>query len=210
MKKIGIIGYGELGKQFEHHIKNSFKNVMFYYFDDIATLYGVTNAYPFNSFVNNEFKDIEFLLGLGYKHLKKKRELIKILDHHNLKLFTYIHPTAYVDNTAIIMDGCMIYPNVTIDRNVRIGRSCLINLSVTIAHDTTLQECCFLAPSVSLSGFVTLGNNVFIGTGACVSNGIYIQDSAIIGIGSVITKNVEKDNNIIGNPQKIVKNIILK
>jgi sugar O-acyltransferase (sialic acid O-acetyltransferase NeuD family) len=209
MNIIGLIGYGELGKQFEHLISELSLNNGFLYFDDNAKENGIINSQPFDKFLDNEFKDIEFLIGLGYKHLKLKKEIIDILIDRKRKLFTFIHPTAIIDNTAKIDKGTFIYPNVTIDKNVRIGKGCLLNLSVTVSHDSNIEDCCYLSPSVTLSGFVTIGQNVFLGTGVSVANNIIINASSIVGIGSVITKNIEQNSVVIGNPQRIVKKINL-
>ncbi len=209
MKKIGLIGYGELGRQFEHLISGLYYDVSFIYFDDYLEKSEVKNYYPFNNFLDEEFKDIDFLVGLGYKHLVKKKEIIEILIENKRRMLTFIHPTAIIDNTAFIGEGTVIYPNVTIDKNVKIGKGCLLNLSVTVSHDSTIEDCCYLSPSVTLSGFVAIGEKVFLGTGVNVANNIIIKSSAIVGIGSVITKNIENKKIVIGNPQREIKKIKL-
>jgi sugar O-acyltransferase (sialic acid O-acetyltransferase NeuD family) len=209
MKKIGLIGYGELGQQFQHLIQQSDNNAHFYYFDDVAFKNGVKNVFPFKSYSDDQFSDLEFLVGLGYKNLVKKGEIIEDLIRNKRSLFTFIHPTAFVDNTSKIDMGTVIYPNVTIDKNVHIGNGCVLNLSVTIAHDTKIGDCSFLAPSVTISSFVKVCKFVFIGTGVCVTNKVLIDDYAMVGIGSVITKNIEKNQIVIGNPQKVVNKFIL-
>lgn len=210
MKKIAILGYGELGKQFEHLISCSIKNVKFIYFDDLAYHAKVKNSFPFDSFLEDKFSDFNFLIGLGYKHLQTKKKLIDILESRKRNIFTFIHPSAFVDQNATIGCGSVLYPNVTIDKNVHIGKGCLLNLSVTISHDTIINDCCFLAPSVTISGFVSIGKEVFLGTAVCVANGVEIKDFVVVGIGSVITKNIEQNQFVIGNPQKVVKKISLK
>jgi sugar O-acyltransferase (sialic acid O-acetyltransferase NeuD family) len=209
MEKIGLIGYGELGQQFEHMIQQSYINVQFYYFDDIALNNVIKKAFSFDSYLDNQFSDLEFLVGLGYKNLEKKKEIIDSLIKNKRNLYTFIHPTAFIDTTAKIDKGTVIYPHVVIDKDVNIGIGCVLNLSVTIAHNCKIGDCSFLAPSVTLSGFVKIGSLVFIGTGACVTNKITIENNAIVGIGSVITKNIEKNQSVIGNPQKVVKEITL-
>lgn len=207
MKKIGLIGYGELGLQIEHMLNDSGADLDFVYFDDNAVTKGIGNSHPFNSFLDSEFQSLEFLIGLGYKHLLRKKQIIDALTGNQRKLLTFIHPTSIIDPTAEIGEGSVIYPNVTIDKNVRIGKGCLLNLSVTIAHNSVLNDCCYLSPSVTLSGFVSVGSCVFIGTSACVANNLTIEDSVIVGIGSVITKSVGRDQFVIGNPQRIVNKI---
>jgi len=208
MKKIGLIGYGELGRQFEHLI-GSTSDVSFIYFDDIAEHSGIRNSYPFNSFTEDKFKNCEFLIALGYKHLSEKKAIIDILVDKGRRLYTFIHPSAIIDSTSKIENGVVIYPNVTIDKNVCIGKGCLLNLSVTVSHDSVIGDCCYISPSVTLSGFVSIGEMVFLGTGVVVANNIKINSSSIIGIGSVITKNIETGQTVMGNPQKTITNLKL-
>lgn len=209
MKNIGIIGYGVLGKQLENFISQIEKSCCFYYFDDNAFQTGINNSRPFNSFLDLEYENFYFLVGLGYKHLQLKSEIIDSLLINKRKLQTFIHPTAIIDRSVIIEDGTVIYPNVTIDKNVHIGNGCIVNLSCTIAHDTILDSCCFLGPSVTISGFVEVGKMVFVGTGSCIANGISIKRNSIIGIGTVVTKDISEYENVIGNPQKKVNKINL-
>ncbi|MCK5136188.1 MAG: acetyltransferase [Bacteroidales bacterium] len=209
MRIIGIVGYGELGQQIEYFIKSTIEDTKFIYFDDLVYKIGAKDFYSFSSFLDSKFSEIEFIVGLGYQHLKKKKEVIYNLIENKRRLFTFVHPTAIVDASSIIDVGTVIYPNVVIDKKVQIGKGCLLNLSVTIAHDSIIDDCCFLAPSVTLSGSVRLGSMVFIGTGVNVANGVNIGSSVICGIGSVITKNIGEGQSVIGNPQKTVRKIRL-
>lgn len=209
MRKIGLIGYGHLGQQIEHLISGLPDDFYFIYFDDIAFKNNVRNSFPFKDFLRVDFKDFEFQIGLGYKHLRKKREIIDILIRRGRKLFTFIHPSAVIDKTAKIDVGTVIFPNVTIDKDVIIRKGCLLHLCVTISHNSIIEDCCYLSPSVTISGFVEIGKMVFIGTNSCVANNITIGDFAVIGIGSVITKHVELNQFVIGNPQRAVKQIRL-
>lgn len=209
-KNIGIIGYGELGRQIENLIFKFDDKCLFYYFDDNAFNNKINNSFPFDEYLDSKFKDFYFIIALGYKHLQLKKQITKHLQLKKRKLLTFIHPSAIIDESAIIEDGTIIYPNVTIDKNVHIYSGCLINLSCTIAHDSTIGNCCFLGPSVTISGFVDIGEMVFIGSGSCIANEISIKNNSIIGIGTIVTKNISENENVIGNPQRTVKKINLK
>ena len=63
---------------------------------------------------------------------------------------TYIHPTAVIDNGAIIGNGCHIWHFVHIMEGAVLGNSCNIGQNVMIA------------------GSAIIGNNVKIGAGAVV------------------------------------------
>ena len=209
MKTIGIVGYGELGRQIESFLTASKNDFDFIFFDDAGFEKGTSNISPFSDLLDSRFSQIEYVICLGYQHLQMKRSIVNKLIENNRRLFSYIHPTAIIDSSSVIGEGTIVYPNVVLDKNVTIGKGCLLNLSVTIAHDSIIGDCCFLAPSVTLSGFVQLGSMVFLGTGVNIANGIIIDDSVVCGIGTVVTRNIPQGQFVIGNPQRTVKNIIL-
>ncbi len=55
---------------------------------------------------------------------------------------------------------------------------------------------------------VTLGRNVWVGGGAILLPGVSIGDNAVIGAGSVVTRDVPADCLALGNPAKVVKQIL--
>jgi sugar O-acyltransferase (sialic acid O-acetyltransferase NeuD family) len=205
-KKIALIGYGNLGIQIHHMlIQNQYKDCEFVYFDDIIYKNKDRNSFPFNQYISDKFDDCEFIVCLGYKWLRLKNEIITQLKEKKRRLLTFIHPTSFINPTAMIGDGVIIYPKCNVDYKVTIGDGCLLNNSCTVSHETNLDSCCFIAPGVVISGFVKIGENVFIGSGSVISNNILIEENCIIGIGSLITKNVAKNNSVIGNPQKVLQ-----
>ena len=57
----------------------------------------------------------------------------------------------------------------------------------------------------SIAGRVKIGNYVTIGTNATILPDLEIAEGAYIGAGSVVTKNVKKDQIIVGNPGRFLK-----
>lgn len=204
---IGIIGYGELGKQVEHMIKLINPNKKIAYFDD--NFNNNINCYKFLDYSKSEFMDYKFIVCLGYKHLKMKNEIINELMSLKRTLISVIHPNTYIDPSSNIGLGNILYPGVIVDKNVKIGHGNVLNLSSIISHDTTIANTCFIAPGTTVSGCVNIGSCTFIGAGSTISNSISIGDDCIIGIGSVITKNINNHSKVIGNPQKNVDTLEL-
>lgn len=199
---IGIIGYGELGKQFENLIKLEFPNYNFIYFDDCAFNNNLKNSYKFSDYLNVKFVKVIFLVALGYRHLDLKYKIINELACNKKKLLSFIHKTAIIDPSVIIEEGTVIYPNVVLDKNVYINKGCVLNLSVTVAHDTTIGQACFLAPSVTVSGFSKIGNKCFIGTNATIIDNISIVDDVFLGAASLVIKNITENGKYYGAPIK--------
>lgn len=206
--KLAFVGYGELGKQLMGFAEEILKPSEIIIFDDEAYVSNQTNAFPFQDYILEKFREYNFIIGLGYKHLQKKKEIIDFLKEKGRKLPSIIHPTCFISKTAIIHEAVYIYPMCNIDKNVIIEAGTLLNNSATISHDSKIGQCCYLSPSITSSGFVTIGNYTFLGTGSIISNNITIGNNVIVGIGSVVTKNINDNQSVIGNPIKVLKKIL--
>lgn len=200
-KVLAILGAGELGKQIANFALNDnhYSKVCFY--DDFITSEKIKgNTDDLITDFDNKLFD-ELIIGIGYNHLKAREEKYIFLKN-KIKFGKIIHSTSWVDESAIIEDGCVLYPRCIIDKNVIIKHSTILNLNCTIAHDTIIGFNCFLAPSVSVAGFVSIDNECFIGINVTIKDNIYIVSETIIGAGTVIVKNITKKGIYIGNPHK--------
>ncbi|MEP0263899.1 acetyltransferase [Dokdonia sp.] len=205
-RKVAFIGFGSLGSQLFNFLNEELDisdSLMF--FDDIKLKEGDERSFPFNEFLNDEFKEYEFCIALGYKHLNLKREIISKLTRANRKLLTFIHPTSFIHSTAKLEDGVVIYPKCNVDQNVIIRSGVLLNNSVTISHDSVINEATFVAPGVVINGDTKIGSGTFIGSGSLIANSIKIGENVIVGIGTTVTKNIPDNNSVIGNPMKFLK-----
>ena len=203
-RKAGIIGYGELGKQIHDFLSVSDSNYDFYFFDDEHLKTKGKHALPFNDFKKQDFRDFDFFIGLGYKHLSIKPEIINELLRLKRNLPSFIHPSCFFNSSAKIGPGTVIYPMCNIDKGVKIGNGVLLNNTVTLSHDTVIGDACFLSPGVTASGNVSIGEGAFIGAGSVISNGINIGKNVQIGIGSVVNSNIPDNCSAIGNPLRLL------
>ena len=53
----------------------------------------------------------------------------------------------------------------------------------------------------------TIGNRVLIATNSLVIGEVTIGDDSVVGAGAVITKDVQSGDVVVGNPQRVIKNI---
>ncbi|WP_445709940.1 acetyltransferase [Flavobacterium sp.] len=200
-KVLAILGAGELGKQIANFALNDnhYSKVCFYDDFNIGEKIKGNTDDLINDFDNKLFD--ELIIGIGYNYLKVREEKYNFLKN-KIKFGKIIHSTSWVDESAIIEDGCVLYPRCIIDKNVIIKHSTILNLNCTIAHDTIIGFNCFLAPSVSIAGFVSIDNECFIGINVTIKDNIYIVSETIIGAGTVVVKNITKKGIYIGNPHK--------
>lgn len=208
MKKIAIVGAGELGIQFLHYINSYSSDKVVGWFDDTNNKDCLINGVK----VLGRIEDIEastddfecVLIAIGYKHLPFKYKLINQLKGKVL-FYTFIHPTANIDKTAIIEEGCFIYPNVTVDKGCHIKSGVLLNNSVTISHNSVIEECVFIAPGCTLSGFVHVKSKTFLGTGTIVVDDVVIYSSVKTGAGTVVIQNIDQQGLHVGNPARFIR-----
>jgi len=205
--QIAFIGYGEMGMQVHDLLKQKYAKLKPVYFDDGLYKSKIKNAYPFKDHTKDSFKKYSFVICLGYKHAALKTGMCKQLLKLDRKVLSFVHASCFVNRSASIGVGSVLYPMCNIDKEVRIGNAVLINNSVVISHNAAIGNGCYLSPGVILSGNVTLGENSFLGTGVLVANGIKIGKNVVIGIGTVITKNIPDDSFVIGNPMRFVDSL---
>ena len=71
--KSGIIGFGVLGEQIYNFILECNKApIELIIFDDLKSKINVIKTLPFRDIYCKEFSEIDFYIGIGYKHLEFK------------------------------------------------------------------------------------------------------------------------------------------
>lgn len=201
--KIGIIGFGHLGRQIKLFLSEQKKlqEIDWFFFDDKQSVTSsVQNIYPFSYYENDRFRDLTFYVGLGYHHLVARHKIIKNLTRLGRAVETFIHQTAYVHATAKIGSGALIFPGCIVDQNVIIGDGCILNNAAVISHGSQIGSAAFFAPRVTLCGETQVGEYSFLGAGTLISNGVLVGKNVRTGIGTVVVKHVGDGESMIGNP----------
>lgn len=202
--KIGLIGFGSIGKQlFNYLIESNCPEENIYIFADDANHSDESRIYKFNDFKEDKFKKLHFIPTLGYLSKSLRLNILNYLKEHQYKIFTFIHPSSYVSKFARIGKGVIVYPMCNIDQGTFIGDGTIILNSSIIAHDTRIGCCTYLAPGVCLSGFVNIGDLCFLGTSSTISNNVKVGDNTTIAIGTCVTDDIAENSFAIGNPFKI-------
>lgn len=207
--KVGIIGFGSVGKQlFNNMTESGYAKEDIIIFDDHYISKEIS-VYKFNEYKNDEFSSLYFIPALGYLSKILKNNIIDFLKENNRNFYTFIHPKAFVSKNAIIGKGVIIYPLCNIDQGVFIDDGVIIHNSSIVSHDTQVGKCTYISAGVTLCGFINIGKFCFIGAGASITNNIKIGDNSTIALGSCVTKDVPEDSFLIGNPSKLKSNIKL-
>jgi len=97
--------------------------------------------------------------------------------------FSYISPTAVVEEGSIIMNGAII------NAKAHISKNCIINSNAVIEHGASISKHVHIAPSATILGDVSIEEECFIGAGAIIREGVTIRKKTIIRAGEVVFYN---------------------
>ena len=206
-KKLAILGSGDLGQLIAHHANIcGFSLVGFYDdFQKVGKKIGLGKILGHSIEIEDHYKDGAFqylMIGIGYKHLIKRKEFFEFFFSKGISFPNIIHPTSYLDKSVSLGFGNFILPGCVLDSNVILENNVLLNTSVTIAHDTKIKSHSFLGPRVALAGKITIEESCFLGINSTVIDNIYVFQGSTIGAGAVVTHSITEPGVYIGIPAK--------
>lgn len=145
------------------------------------------------------------IVSIGLNSIRKK-----IVDSLNVKFGTAIHPSAIFSGTAVIGEGSVVMQGAITQSCVNIGKHCIINTGASIDHDCQLGDFVHISPHATLCGNVSIDEGTWIGAGAIVVPGIKIGKWSVIGAGSVVLADIPDGVVAVGNPCKVIKNMVFQ
>lgn len=83
---------------------------------------------------------------------------------------TTIHPSAIVDDGAVLGDGCRVWHFVHISAGARIGQRCSFGQNVYVGNDVRIGDNVKIQNNVSVYDAVTLEDDVFCGPSMVFTN----------------------------------------
>jgi len=120
--------------------------------------------------------------GVGYSDMSARQKVQARIKDNNFRLFTVIHPTAFISTDCYVGEGSVVYPKVFIGRRAFLGESVTLNVNSTVCHDARIGNLSFVSPGVTILGDVIVGSRSFIGANATIRNGIRIGEDCVIGM----------------------------
>ncbi len=122
-----------------------------------------------------------------------------------LKPLSIISSHTYIDEKTFLGLGVQIMPNTTINCFCKIGNFSIVNTSATIDHECNLGKGVHIMGGASLAGRIKVNDYVTVGTNATIIPNLELSEGSYVGAGSVVTKNVNKDEIVVGNPSRFLK-----
>lgn len=207
MSVLGILGSGDLGKQIAHYALTDGHYDQVVFFDDFATtdenlpgpLMGPI-AEVSKSHAAGKFD--EAIIGIGYHHLPIRQRLFEELD---VPFGTIIHSSCWVDSTAQIADGSVVFPRSVVDVRAQISENTVINIDCTVSHDTVVGCHSFLSPRVAVAGFTEIGSRCILGINSTIIDSIKLTDDVRVGAGTIVIGDLEEPGLYVGNPHRFIQ-----
>ena len=210
MKRLAIIGSGDLGQLIAYHAINDNHYRVIGFFDDFEEIGTKKNQLPIigkthdvlELFKNDKFDCI--MIGIGYKHMAFRKSVYNSLNGI-IPFGKVIHSSAYVDSSSILGNGIFILPNCTLDKHVIIGDNVLLNTASVIAHDSEIKPHTFVAPAVNIAGKVVINECCVVGIGSTIIDNIMIESNIQIAGGAVVIKTLTQSGLYAGVPAILKK-----
>jgi acetyltransferase EpsM len=103
---------------------------------------------------------------------------------------TLVHPTAFVEPSAVLAEGVQVMPHAYIGSEARVGFGAIINTGAIVSHDCQVGAYANLSPGAILAGEVTIGEATLIGMGVTVNLRVSIGTRTRIGNGATVKQDV--------------------
>lgn len=211
MEKIVLIGGGDFAKKVIRLLEKIGSYNIIGYTDkkDLGSLFNVKYLGDDGELekIIKKYPDCSAVISIAgnLNLIRKKEEIIRKVKNLGFNFPILTSPTAYIDRSVQIQEGCIIFDNSYIDFGTKIDSFSIINLSTTIGHDTKIGKLVTISPETITGGGSKIGDYTFIGMNSTIRPYISIHNGCIIGAGSVVTKNCEKSGVYTGNPAKYIK-----
>ncbi len=142
----------------------------------------------------------QFVLAIGYRHLKARWEIYQRLRRLDFQFPTLIHRSALVHGSARVDEGAVVMMGAIIDVNVRVGPLAVLWPGATVAHDTNIGSNSFVSPRATVCGRSTVGRDCFIGAGAVVVDHVAVPDGSLVKAGTVFHRRSTPTPYRVGDP----------
>ena len=211
MKRVLIIGAGDLGQQIAHYVSESTEHTIVGYVDDWAHIGDIRRGYPVLGCVEDTEmlyrQDVfdELLIGIGYKHFDARKQLF---DRYKsvIPFATYIHQNCVVDRTVKMGNGVVMLSNCVVNLNAEIGDNVFLYNGCLIGFDSRICSHSFLSLSVIIGGHSHVGEKCFVGLGTKIIDNVTINDNNLIGAGSNVIQSITEPNGVYaGNPARLIR-----
>jgi UDP-3-O-[3-hydroxymyristoyl] glucosamine N-acyltransferase len=136
-----------------------------------------------------------------------RRQVINIIDSHNLDCIIYIHPSVvrYYNDDCVrqhVGDGSFISPFSTMLMGSKLGKHCIVETYCLISHYVTISDNVQLHSGVMIAGRTNIGKHCVFNFKASTLNSLNISSDVELGAGSCLTKDTALPGKYVGSPAR--------
>jgi sugar O-acyltransferase (sialic acid O-acetyltransferase NeuD family) len=115
---------------------------------------------------------------------------------------TAVHPGAYVDPSATVGPGAVVFAGAVVQPGAVVGDHAIVNSGAVVDHDCEVGRFAHVAPGVILAGAVRVGEGTLLGVGTSVIPGVRIGSWSTVGAGSVVVRDLPDGVIALGSPAR--------
>lgn len=146
-----------------------------------------------------------FVTCIGNDHGKARYLISKELENKKIKPLSIISKQSYISNRKLLGKGVQVFPHSIVQHETQVGHYSILNTGSILEHDCKVGNGVHVMPGAVVGGNVLIGDFVTIGLNATIMPLIKIDNGAFIGAGAVVTRDVKKNEVVVGNPAKFLK-----
>ncbi len=146
--------------------------------------------------------EIDDVFACSIGNVKARAKIIDYMEAKGAEFISLIDPSAYIECTASINYGALIFHDVHVGSEATIGRHVMLQSYSAIGHDVIIGDYTRIDPKVSCVGGTKIGNSVTLHTMAFINHKVKIGDGATVGAMSMVIRNVKSETTVFGIPAK--------
>jgi sugar O-acyltransferase (sialic acid O-acetyltransferase NeuD family) len=115
---------------------------------------------------------------------------------------TIVHPSAFVDPSALVGEGVLICAGAVVQPEASIGPFSIINTKASVDHECLLERGAQAAPGASLGGRVVMEEGAFAGIGCSIHQGSRLGAWSVLGGGAFLKGSIPPGEVWAGVPAR--------
>jgi len=116
---------------------------------------------------------------------------------------TFKSKQAYINPTAQIGEGTVVFPFAVVGADVQLGDHVIISSHTTLGHDTQVEDYVHITPGVQIAGDVRIRRLAMLGLSSVVCPKVQIGKGATMAAGAVAVYDIEADVIAYGTPARV-------
>lgn len=159
---------------------------------------------PVYKYSNVSKQDFKIVTCIGYKSMRKRKEIFLKLQSDGFLFTNIIHPSVTICNGFNIGVNNIIFPNVCVEPNVEIGNNNIFWSKTLLGHDCKIQNHNYIAAQVLVGGNATVKDNCFLGNATSMVNEVILEEETYLVAGSFLFNSTDKCTKYFGFPARKV------